>query len=348
MVDMQSEEKTIRSQRRFTVTGVVVMLIALWFFTGGWFWKKHVFVESTQILMGTSFTVKTYTKDRKTGEQLIKKAFDEAQRIEHIMEPLKGDGELKRINSGEHNRWWVLSPDLRTVIEQSFFFFERSGGTFDPTIASVKWLWDFENDGHIPRRNELKEKLNTVGMSMIELKGDSLRFKNPGTMLDTGGVAKGYAVDRMIACLKAGGAIAGMVNAGGDISMFGKKPGGKDWVIGLRHPRKNRALNLDSISFPAVATSGDYERYFIKDGVRYHHILDPSTGYPARGCISVTTWAKSAMIADILSTTFFVLGPEKGLALAESLDNVETCIFFEKDGELRCSLSSGIKGRVKL
>ena len=185
-------------------------------------------------------------------------------------------------------------------------------------------------------------------MLLVDLRGDSLWFKDSETRLDLGGVAKGYAVDRMIATLKAGGILAGLVNAGGDIAMFGKKPGDKDWVIGLRHPRMNRTLTVETVSYTAVATSGDYERFFMENGVRYHHILDPSTGYPARGCVSVTTWAASSMVADILSTTIFVLGAEKGLAFAESLDNVETLIFFEKNGELETVMTPGIEGKVRL
>ena len=153
----------------------------------------------------------------------------------------------------------------------------------------------------------------------------------------------------MIKILKKSGVSAGLVYAGGDIFTFGKKPGGKDWVIGFRHPRSRKTIELNTISLSAVATSGDYERYFIQDGVRYHHILDPSTGYPVRECASVTVWAETAMDADILATSIFVLGPRKGLELAENMNNVETLIFFEKeDGVVEHVISSGVRDKVKL
>ncbi|MBT4485111.1 MAG: FAD:protein FMN transferase [Candidatus Latescibacteria bacterium] len=336
------------SRRRLLLTVIIVILLALaWLFSGGWFWKKPAHVISTRLLMNTIFNVQIFARDKKIGERLITEAFEEAQRIEHIMEPLKENGELKRINSREDDRWWILSADLRAVIEKSFNYYERSEGAFDPTIAPVKWLWDFENSGRVPSGSDLKEKLGSVGMRFIELHGDSLRFNNPGTKLDLGGVAKGYAVDRMIAVLKKGGALAGLVNAGGDISGFGKKPGGNDWIIGLRHPEKNRTLLIDPVSFASIATSGDYERCFIEDGVKYHHILDSTTGYPARGCVSVTVWTTSAMDADILSTTVFVMGAEKGVAFVESLEDVETLIFYNKGGELKTVMTSGIRGKIR-
>jgi len=333
-----------RKKRLLLPVAVVVPLLVIWVFTSGWLLPSEV--QSTEILMDTTVTVKIYVRDKKRGERLIREAFDEARRIERIMEPLKGDGELKRLNNRTRDGWWVISPELREVLEESYKYYELSGGAFDPTIAPVKWLWGFDEGGHVPAEEDLREKSKLVGMSTIELRGDSLLFRNLGTKLDLGGAAKGYAVDRMIQKLRATGVHSILVNAGGDIATYGKKPGGRDWVIGLRHPRLNRTMVLAENPYPAVATSGDYQRYFIENGVRYHHILDPATGRPARGCISVTVWATSAMTADILSTTIFVLGPERGVAFAESLDNVETYIFYEKDGKVETVMSSGIRGRI--
>ncbi len=331
------------------ITCFVLLIVIFWIFSSGLFTNKLTLVESTNFLMSTSLTVKFYISDETEGETILKKIFTEAGEIEHIMEPLKGDGELQRINNSSSDTWWKLSSELKTVIDRSIFFYEKSNGAFDPTIASVKWLWDFENGGTLPSQKDISETLETVGLSKIKTKGDSLSLGNHGTKLDLGGIAKGYVVDRIIKILKESGVSAGLVNAGGDIYTFGKKPGGKDWVIGFRHPRSRKTIVIDTISLPAVATSGDYERYFIQDGVRYHHILDPSTGYPVRKCASVTVWAETAMDADILATTIFVLGPQKGLEFAEKLDNVETLIFFEKeDGEVLHEISKGVRDKVKL
>lgn len=326
-----------------------VLFTASWLLSGGWFWKTPRLLVATEFLMDTSVTVKIYVHDRIKGENLLKSAFDEGARIEHIMEPLKGNGELQRINASPGTSWHTVSPDLLRVLVRSRYFYDRTGGAFDPTIAPDKWLWDFENEKKVPADQEIQEKLKSVGFSLVEINENRIRFTNPEVRLDLGGVAKGYAVDRMISVLKEGGVKAGLVNAGGDIFSFGKKPGNEDWVIGISHPRLSRTIRPEkTIHLESVATSGDYQRFFIEDGVRYHHILDPSTGYPAHDCISVTVWTVNATDADILATAIFVLGPEKGLELTESLENVETLIFFEKDGVVNAVMSSGIKDKVRL
>ena len=322
------------------------MLILLWIVSGGWFWNKPKEIKATEILMDTTVAVKIYTRDVKKGKHIIEKAFEEARRIERIMEANKGNGELRRLNTRKRFGRFGISPELRDVIKAARSHYEMSGGAFDPTIAPVKWLWNFEDDGRVPSESEMQDAIRLVGFSRIELRGDSLQFDDLQTKLDLGGVAKGYVVDRMIDRLRQGGIQSIIINAGGDIATFGTKPGGEAWVIGLRHPRLPRTLVLSWNPYPAVATSGDYQRYFMENGRRYHHILDPKTGYPAEDCVSVTVWTTNAMVADILATTIFVLGPEKGIELAEKLENVETCIFYEKDGRVDKVLSSGVKGRI--
>lgn len=330
-----------RFSKRIIIAAFVFVLFGAGLVACGWFGKPSQ-VEATDYLMNTTVTVKIFTSNKTSGEELIQRAFDEAKRIEHIMEPRKGGGELNRINEGEYGKWRHLSPELKTVLERSAMFYKLSGGAFDPTIAAVKWLWDFENGGSIPSREDLDNALATVGFEHLTLRGDSLRIDSPGTKIDPGGVAKGYVVDCMVSFLKKQGISSGLINAGGDIYTFGKKPDGSDWIIGLRHPRLNKTIVLEHIDIPAVATSGDYERYFMQDGVRYHHILDPQTGYPADKSVSVTIWTDSAMDADILATAVFVLGPDKGIALAERLDNVEALVFYERDKSLKHAYSSGL------
>jgi FAD:protein FMN transferase len=348
--------KKIGKRGAFLV-GFLLILILSWFLFGGWLNTPQA-VESTELHMDTGISLKIYVTDRAGGEILLRKAFDEIARIEHVLEPLKGDGDLKRINAGPPGIWCDMNPDLKTVLSRSLYFFRIDDKVFDPTIGSVKWLWDFKDGGKIPDPAELSRALKTVDLSKVEIQGDRFRFTVPGTNLDFGGVAKGYAVDRMADILKKGGAISGLVNAGGNIVTFGKKPGKfnffgikrgeKDWVIGVRHPRKEESILVEPSPYPAVATSGDYERFFMKDGVRYHHILDPKTGQPSRSSISATAWTTNAMDADILSTTLFILGPEKGIEFARKLGNVEALIFYEKDGRIEKVMTPGLTGRVKL
>ncbi len=305
-------------------------------------------IESTEFLMSTNVTAKVYVDSRADGEELLKKVFAEAKRIESIMQPREGDGELQRINNNTAGTRFELSPELKTVIDRAKYFYEQSGGAFDPTIASVKWLWEFDKDGRIPAKDEIDGALSTVNYSSVSLEGNTLKLGLKGTKLDLGGIAKGYIVDSLISLLKENGVKSGLINAGGDIYTFGKKSNGDDWIIGLRHPRMDKSYVLDHITLPAVATTGDYERYFMRNGVRYHHILDPSTGYPARRSVSVTVWTETAMDADALATTIFVLGPEEGVALAERLENVEALVFYDEDDELKYALSSGIEDIIKL
>jgi FAD:protein FMN transferase len=339
------------------LAGLLFIMTIFWFLFGGWL-GAPVALESTEFYMNTNISIKIYVTNREKGNLLLRKAFDEINRIEQVLEPLKGEGYLKKINAGPPCIWWEMNPDLKAVLVRSLYYYHIDDRVFDPTIGAVKWLWDFGNGGKIPAPAELSQAMKTVDLSKVEIDGNRFRFTVPGTNFDFGGVAKGYAVDRMAAILKQGGAISGLVNAGGNIVTFGKKPGKfslfgnksgeTDWVIGVRHPRKEEAILVEPSPYPAVATSGDYERFFMKDGIRYHHILDPATGQPARASISATVWTKTAMDADILSTTMFILGPEKGVELAKRLGNVETLIFFEKDGRIGTAMTPGLAGRVKL
>ncbi len=337
-----------------TVAALMACFVFLWTASGGCFLRRQVPVDVTEFIMDTAVTVKIYYQDRARGEELLKEAFQEAKRIEHMMEAVKGDGEIRQLNLRTSPGTFTLSPELATVFREAKRYYELSNAAFDPTIAAVKWLWDFTGEGRKPTDDELRKALKTVGFDKVEISGDSIHFSDVTTKIDLGGIAKGYTVDAMIEYLKSKGVNSILVNAGGDIMIVGKKPAAtffgepKDWVIGVRHPRLNRTMTLPWNPYPAVATSGDYQRFFVQDGVRYHHIIDPATGYPATGCASVTVWTTSAMLADLLATTIFVLGPEKGVAFAESLDSVETLIFYERDGKIETALSSGIKGRIGL
>ena len=345
------------SLKRFMMASAVfITVFAVFLLNVGWIWGGLRRVSDVDFLMSTMVEVIVYCDNQKDAHDIIRMAFDEAKRIEHIMEARKGDGEMERINSATGQTRWTISPELSAVLERSGHFYRLTDGLFDPTIAPVKWLWDFEGEGRLPPAAEIHEQLTHVGYDRVNVHGSQLEFADDGIKLDLGGVAKGYAVDRMIDVLKKHGITAGLVNAGGDIVTFGKKPGKKnlpferaepeDWKIAVRHPRMNRQIEVKSAELPAVATSGDYERYFIKDGVRYHHILDPRTGYPADRSISVTVWTTTAMDADILATAIFVLGPEKGIELAERLEDVETLVFYEKDDTVRAVATRGIRSKL--
>jgi len=187
-----------------------------------------------------------------------------------------------------------------------------------------------------------------VGYKGLEVAAQSFRINKPGLRLDLGAAAKGYAVDQAVAAMRELQVEAGVIEAGGDIRYWGKKPDGRPWLFGVQHPRApEQYLAVEDLGLAAIATSGDYEQYFDWEGQRYHHLLNPKTGYPARASISATVWAATALDADILSTAVFVLGPEQGLAHVEGLADVEGFIVFLRDGQLMHRASTGLRDRFR-
>jgi FAD:protein FMN transferase len=172
-------------------------------------------------------------------------------------------------------------------------------------------------------------------------------LRRPGMSIDVGGIGKGYAADLAAKEMRTAGATAGVIALSGDIKTFGRMPDSQRFVFGIQHPRKEQGEVLGRIELEneAVSTAGDYQRYFMKNGVRFHHILDPKNLYPARGCQSVTVVAKEGVMADGLDTGIFVMGPDKGMALIESLPDVEGVIV-DQDGAVL--VSSGLKSRLSL
>jgi len=201
-------------------------------------------------------------------------------------------------------------------------------GTFDISIRPLMEVWeDFETE-EIPVEKSIRDALKLVNYADIKINNEKLELK-PGMKLDLSGIAKGYAVDRAIEVLEAFGVTAALVNAGGDIRVMGDRV----WKIGIKNPRGAGIVRTLSLKNESVATSGNYEKYFIKNGVRYHHILDPKAGYPARECVSVTVLTEKCSFADALATGVFILGSEKGRDLLENL-GVKGVIIREKEGEL--------------
>jgi thiamine biosynthesis lipoprotein len=228
------------------------------------------------------------------------------------------------------------------VIGRSLFFSRLSDGAFDISFASVGKLWNFRA-GVIPDPAAVKAQLPFVDYRQIRVDQEHSTVFLPAREMEIGlgGIGKGYAMDRAMAVLNAHGVRNAMVMAGGDTLIRGTN-GDDFWRVGLRDPDKaDGILAVLPLDDQAISTSGDYERFFVKDGVRYHHILDTTTGYPATQSRSVTILAPDAVTSDALSTTVFVLGPERGLALVEQLDDVEA-IVIDKSGAVH--LSSGLDG----
>ncbi|MDH5175012.1 MAG: FAD:protein FMN transferase, partial [Elusimicrobiota bacterium] len=206
-------------------------------------------------------------------------------------------------------------------------------------------IWKFEGENlEVPEKVEIERALKLVNYHKMILKSDKISFAEKGMGIDLGGIAKGYAVDAAVRVLKKENINSAMVNAGGDIYVLGRKQG-KPWRIGIRHPRREgEILGTIEVEDRAIVTSGDYERFFFSEGKRYHHIINPKTGYPADECQSVTIVAKETTFADGLATGIFVLGPSEGMALIESLEGVEGVIV-SKEGDV--STSSGLVSKIE-
>ncbi|MCK4590454.1 MAG: FAD:protein FMN transferase, partial [Candidatus Latescibacteria bacterium] len=272
---------------------LLVLLVALAF------WRIYRPVrlwEAVRPMMDTAVTVKLCAQDSSAAQNLLTEVFAEMERIDRMMDNYSPTSEITSINSTAGKERVSISPEMGQVLKRSQYFAELSGGAFDITIGPVKEVWDFESENPtVPLSGQLAAALTLVGYQNVQLDGGRVRLLKPRMKLDLGGVAKGYAVDCAVEFLKERGAKSALVEAGGDVRLYGEKPSGRDWQIAIRHPReKEKLIRVGKVELPAVATSGDYERLFVKDGKRYHHILDPNTGYPAKGCVSVTVWTQTA------------------------------------------------------
>ena len=277
-------------------------------------------------IMGTRVAVELWHTDPGAARAAMDAVMAEMRRIDATMSPRRPDSELARLNRRAAHEAVAVSAELYDLIARALRFSRLSDGAFDITFASVGHLYDFRR-GIAPDEAQIAAALPGIDYRQVILEaGHRIRYGRPQVLIDLGGIAKGHAVDRAIALLQARGIREALVSAGGDSRILGDHHG-RPWMIGIRDPEREQGsavvLPLDNT---AISTSGDYERFFVRDGVRFHHILSPATGRPARGARSVTILGPDATTTDALSTTVFVLGAEKGLALIESLPGIEAVI----------------------
>lgn len=270
--------------------------------------------------------------------------------VERWADSRNPEAEVYQLNQRSGEGPVAASAALVRTLKISLEVAAESNGAFDPTVFPLLRAYDFEGENQgAPDENELRNVLNYVDYRQVKLGGNSVEIP-AGFALDLGGVAKGYASDDALRAMMNAGAEAGLVNIGGDIAVFGERPGGGQWRIGIQHPRTPGELfAVLQLEDEAVATSGDYERYFIEDGVRYHHLLDPKTGHPARELVSATVVAPSCVLADAYATAVFILGRERGSELLIKNDDLEgLLIYLGEDGNLDFTITPGIAARLKL
>jgi len=295
--------------------------------------------------MGTVVEITFVGKDEGLIRKAALQAFQEIRRIEQFMSPWIESSDVTRINRSAGKDWVKISYETLEVIRKAQEISELSDGRFDITVGPLTQLWRSARERGIPpSAEELKQRLDLVNFKnlMIDQEG-KVFLKKRGMAIDLGGIAKGYAVDRAFELLRTLGYKNLIVNAGGDLRTGGSKVD-QPWAIGIQDPRSSGKIMAQlSVSDSAIATSGDYEKFFIHRGKRYHHILNPRDGLPAEECQSVTILCQEGRMADALATAVFVLGPEKGYSLCQKLEGVDSLIV-DKEGKI--TISPGLKNRI--
>ncbi|MEK7466496.1 MAG: FAD:protein FMN transferase [Planctomycetota bacterium] len=295
-------------------------------------------------LMGSSAGIEVYGPDQAACDAAVADARAEIERLDVMMTDWKPDSPLMDINKAAGLKPVKVPPELLFLVQKSLELSELTEGAFDISFAGAGKLWNWRApDPKIPTPEEVRASLVNVGWKgiVVDEKESTVFLTKPGMRIGLGAIAPGYAGDRAMEKIRAHGIKDAMVDMSGDLMLIGQKSG-EPWKVYINHPRvKDEFVAVIPVSNAAIGTSGDYERFFIKDGKRYSHIIDPRTGYPADGCQSVTVVAPVLAFADALAVGLFVLGPEKGIALAEKMEGVEAMIV-GADGKLH--VTTGLKG----
>lgn len=295
-----------------------------------------------QAIMGTQISLSFWHEDEAVATKAISQVMEEMHRIDYALSPYKEDSELSSVNRNAAQMPQTISDELSFLIDKSLFFGNLSGGAFDITFASVGRYYDYRNSKQ-PDNKQRDKLLEAINYKHVHLDKNKslLSFSHSHVYIDLGGVAKGYAVDRAANILRVLGVQHATISAGGDSRVIGDKKG-KPWMIGIKNPRQNPGESETLIRMPlqdvAISTSGDYERFFIDEqtGERVHHILNPKTGTSVKGVVSVTILGNHGVDTDPLSTTVFVLGVEKGLALVNRLPEFD-CVIIDSSGKAHYS-----------
>lgn len=277
--------------------------------------NPHARIEQVRYHMGTLWTVEAQGPEASAA---MEAAFAEIGRLDRLLSTYKPDSELSRLNRDGNRGWVAVSAETRELVARALAVASASGGAFDPTVGPLVKLWGFKHmDYRFPSEAAIAKAKSLVGFRQVEVDpARGIRFSKPGVEVELGAIAKGYAVDRAVAVLRDRGMTMARVDAGGNQRVWGTPPEEAGWVFGVRHPREDGdVLGWTTLRSGGISTSGDAERGFWKDGVRYGHVIDPRTGWPSQGVVSVTVLAPDAETADALSTALYVLGPAAGKAL---------------------------------
>lgn len=292
--------------------------------------------ESEIFCMGTNIIQRVYGSN---ARETIKEVENEMQRLEALMNFFKASSEIGMLNNYGFKKKIELSREVFYIIKKAKYFSEISHGAFDISLAPIIELWGiFTKNQRVPLEKEIKERMSLVNYNnlILDESENTVKFSKENMKIDLGGIAKGYAADRAAQIYRQNNVNAAFVNLGGNVMVFGEKPDDTNWSIGLQEPFKSRGeiIGVINVRDESVVTSGSYVRYFEDKGIKYHHIIDPRTGYPAdSNLMSVTVISQNSMECDALSTAAFVLGYEDGMRLIK--DYRAKAIFITKDKKVK-------------
>jgi FAD:protein FMN transferase len=303
-------------------------------------------VTRSRSMMGTVFRVMIVAGDRPDAAgEAAERVLDEAANVDRIMSEWKPGSALSKVNAGAGGEAVAVPPELFEVLRQGVELADASDGAFDPSWAALWDLWRFDQPARVPSQAEVAARLAFVSYRDVVLDAEarSVFLRRKGMLLGLGGIAKGFSLDRGAALLRERGFRSFIIYGGGQVYAAGRR-GPRPWRVGIRDPRSSdRWFAVVELRDASLSTSGDYEHFFVVDGIRYHHILDLRTGFPARGCRSVTVLAPNGVAADALSTAAFVLGPKRGLELLRRFRGVEGVVV---DDENRVHVSEGLRDKI--
>ena len=305
-------------------------------------------VERARVSMGSEVRLTAWTADEPNVLLAFEHIFDDFEHLDRVLSVWHANSEISKLNAAAGMAPVTLEPEVIEVLQIAQQVSGWTGGKFDVTFGALSGLWRFDHDqdNRIPPARDVAARLPLVDHAALEIDGrrNTAFLRRAGMRVHMGGIGKGFAVDRAATMLRSHGIEDFLVQAGGDLYASGRR-GDRPWRAAIRDPRGDGSFAAMDLVDTTLTTSGDYERFFIENGRRYHHILDPDTGEPARGSRSVTIVTDRAVIADALSTGVFVMGPRPGMALIEKLPDVEGVIVSES-GEVL--VSSGLRGRLEL
>jgi thiamine biosynthesis lipoprotein len=321
-----------------------VFIVFLFLFTTIAF--SQVIHKRTVSLLGSPFEISLVAKDTLEANRHIDEAIMEVKRIENLISDWIPTTLISEINKNAGVKSVKVTDELFELIERAIKISKLTDGAFDISYASMDKIWKFDGSMTVmPSPKAIKNSVAKVGYKNIILDKEkhTVFLKLEGMKLGLGGIGQGYIADKIKELLKRKGVVAGLVNVSGDISTWGKQPDGQQWKVGIKNPmNKNKIFATFPLEDTAVETSGNYEKYVTFNGIRYSHIIDTRTGYPATGLTSVTIFAKTTELADALATGVFVLGKEVGMDLVNQLPGI-SCIMVDDKGRVIVSKNIDLK-----